>query len=38
MSEMVAYFSRAGENYVSGAILNLAGENTARVAGMIKSL
>lgn len=35
MSSMVLYFSRAGENYVSGAIRNLSKGNTEIVAELI---
>ena len=38
MSQLVAYFSRAGNNYVSGAIQNLAVGNTEVAAKMIAEL
>lgn len=38
MSSIILYFSRAGENYVSGAIRNLAKGNTEIAAEMIQKL
>ncbi len=38
MSEIILYFSRAGENYVSGAIRKLEKGNTQLAAEMIQSL
>jgi flavodoxin len=35
---LVAYFSRAGNNYVSGKIVNLPVGNTKVVAGMIQEI
>ena len=34
MPELIAYFSRAGENYVNGNILNLSVGNTELAAKM----
>lgn len=36
MPELIAYFSRAGENYVSGNIVDLAVGNTEAVAKMLQ--
>lgn len=38
MSAIIAYFSRCGENYVSGAILNLKVGNTEIIAEMLHNL
>lgn len=38
MASMIAYFSRRGENYVSGALRELAVGNTETAAGMIREL
>ncbi len=38
MSAIVLYFSRTGENYVSGAILNLSKGNTEIAAELIQNL
>ena len=35
---LVAYYSRAGQNYADGGIVDLAVGNTAVVAGKIKQL
>jgi flavodoxin len=35
---LIAYFSREGNNYVSGKIVNLPVGNTKVVAGMIKEM
>lgn len=37
MAELIAYFSRRDENYVSGALKQLEIGNTEVVAGIIKS-
>lgn len=38
MAQLIAYFSRAGENYVNGAIKNLAVGNTEIAAKMIAEI
>lgn len=38
MKILIAYFSRSGENYVSGEIVNLPVGNTEVAAGMIQAL
>lgn len=38
MASMIAYFSRRGENYVSGTLRELAVGNTETAAGMIREL
>lgn len=38
MSQLIAYFSRAGENYLNGTIKNLAVGNTEVVAKMISEM
>ena len=38
MAELIAYFSRRDENYVSGALKQLEVGNTKVVAGIIKKL
>lgn len=38
MAELIAYFSRRDENYVSGALKQLEVGNTEVVAGIIKKL
>ena len=38
MPELIAYFSRAGENYVNGNILNLSVGNTELAAKIIQEV
>lgn len=38
MAELIAYFSRAGENYVSGTLRKLTVGNTETAAGIIRQL
>lgn len=38
MAELIAFYSRAGENYVSGAIKNLSIGNTEVVANVLKEI
>ena len=38
MKSIVVYYSRKGENYVNGSIVNLKEGNTAIAAGMISNL
>lgn len=38
MAQLIAYFSRAGENYVNGAIKNLSVGNTEIAANMIAEI
>lgn len=38
MASLIAYFSRAGENYFSGAIKNIEVGNTQRAAAMLQEL
>lgn len=38
MAKLIAYFSRAGENYVSGTLRKLTVGNTETAAGIIRQL